>query len=125
MADLKRVGLVFLTDHLALEHLEGLVGELRTNGTTHVPVLLALVEVEHTDDATILTLRQSHQLFHDACCLNSIVDVGHKVLDAVDDADVGFNGTNCHINHLTSFLVAKSPQIKSKERIVYVAAFAT
>ena len=82
-------------DHLALEHFEGLVGQLSTNGTTHVAVLFALVQMKHTDNATFILLGQRHQLLHDDCSLYSIVDVGHQVFNTVNDADVGLNGFYC------------------------------
>ena len=105
-----------ILDDGTLEHLEGLVGQFGTDGAAHVPVLHALVQMEHTDDAALLILGQCHQFFHDKRCLYGIVDVRHQILDTINDAEVWFDGPNGYIDHLAALLESKATQIKGEKR---------
>ena len=105
-------------DRLTLEHLKGLVGQFGTDRAAHVAILLALVLMEHTDDTAVQFLGQRHQLFHDECRLHSIVDVGHEILDAVDDADVRLDGADGHIHYLPPSLEAEAAKVEGVEGVV-------
>ena len=115
LADLEGLRLL---DHLALEHLEGLVGQFGADRSTHVAVGLTLVEVKHTDDAAIQVLGQCHQLFHDERGLYGVVDVGHEVLDAVDDCQVGFDASDGHLDHPPTGFIAEASEVEGIEVVV-------
>ena len=75
--------------------------------------------MEHADDAAFLVLGQCHQFLHDVCRLYGIIDVGHQVLDAVDDTDIRFDGLDGHVYHPSACLKTQSTQVEGKElRIV-------
>ena len=107
-----------LLDDLTLEHLKGLVGQFGTDAATHVAILLALVQMEHTDDTAVRVLGQFHELFHDDRRLRSIVDVSHEILDTVNDGNIRFDGTDGHIHQPLSLLIPMTAQVERVERRV-------
>ena len=107
-----------LVDGLALEYLEGLVGQFGTDGAAHVAVLFALVLVEHTDDTAVLVLGECHEMFHDECRLHRVVDVGHKILDTVEDDDIGLEHADGHIDHLLAPVETKTAEVEGIEPCV-------
>ena len=115
MGDLKQVRLF---DTLTLEDLESLVCQFCSDGTAHIPVLLTLVLMEHTDYATVLLLSQSHEFLHNERSLHGIVDVRHEVLYTINNGNIGLNGTNGHFDHLSTFLETQATQIESVKRII-------
>ena len=107
-----------LVDGLALEYLKGLVGQFGTDGAAHVAVLFALVLVEHTDDTAVLVLGECHEMFHDERRLHRVVDVGHEVLDTIEDDDVGLEHADGHINHLLAPVETETTEVEGIELCV-------
>ena len=69
--------------------LEGFVGQLGAYPTTHITVGVALVLMEHIDDAAMMDLGHGHLFLDDNRGLGAIVDVENQVFCAIDNHEVG------------------------------------
>ena len=76
--------------------------------------------MEYADDATVVDLCQCHEMLHDDGSLYGVVDVGHQILDAVDDDEVWFDVIDGYGDHFASRLIAHSSEVEGKQTFVEV-----